>query len=220
MLKLLLLSMTLVTGPAWGSIAFSNFGGGDAYDTGEKWAVYSGQFLAVSFTPSVTGTLSSVRVALSAVSVAVQPLHINLTAPAADPNGAFLEGWDLSPSVVATDPSSSIETLTSFANPLLTSGLTYWLSMESADGPGSGFGFRWFRNSQGQNGFAASENGGSSWAAVSAATPVLEVNVEPLASVPEPSTLAMAMLSVVLLIWLGRRDSNPDTQIQSLQSYR
>ena len=46
-----------------------------------------------------------------------------------------------------------------------------------------------------------------------------EVNVDPVSAVPEPSTLVMLLLSVALWIWLGRRDSNPDTQIQSLQSY-
>jgi hypothetical protein len=28
------------------------------------------------------------------------------------------------------------------------------------------------------------------------------------------------VISGLDLVWLGRRDSNPDTQIQSLQSYR
>jgi hypothetical protein len=177
-----------------GTIIYSDFGAGQAYDNSAGWNVGAGSSVATGFDPSASGTLSQVDVALENLG-AIEPLSIMVeTDSGGTPSGTVLDSWMLSTSSIASMPQTY--TLSSSLNPALTAGTEYWLVLSSTDPNDS---YAWMENSTGTTG--KDYNNGSGWQIQpSLVTPAFDVETGS-ASVPtpEPATLGFTALGFLAL---------------------
>jgi hypothetical protein len=187
-----------------GTIAYTDFGPSQAYDSGSGYNVFNDFQRAASLVPTTGGTLSqfTVGLALFTVSPPTQPLNFMLETDAAGlPSGTILESWSLPAASVTEDP--QLFTFTSVLNPTLTSGTQYWLVGSSTDVNG----FTWLLNNQDVMGL--DYNNGSGWAyQPAAANFALEVQVGSISGVPEPGSATLTSLATLLIFGVSRIRKN------------
>jgi hypothetical protein len=192
-----LLPLLLIGVPAFaGTVVFSDFGPGDTYGGG-AWVVNNSQSVAAPFTPTSGGLLSQIRVVLGYQSNVTSGLTVDLTASGTSPNSTILEEWSLpTSSIVFGGP---IITLQSIANPALSAGSEYWLTVAPSGPLFSGAQYTWAINTLSVQNFDTSHSGGV-WTPANNLTPVLDVTVGPAdtTSAPEPSTLGTMVLAAGL----------------------
>jgi hypothetical protein len=188
---------------------FSNLGGGSpSYDITQANTVgddFSGSCAGgadcwvgqgVSFVASATANLSDIQIALSYAFDGFVPssnVQVSLRSNSSGP-GAVLESFNILPAALGLlGNNNPLLSLTSVANPLLTLGTTYWVTVNSLSALDI---VGWNLNNIGNaNPTATSLNGGATWLAPSNDTPgALRVNgttadVNP--AVPEPTTLVL-----------------------------
>lgn len=145
-------------------VVYNSFGASNSYLTSTAWGVEGGSAIsgyrgqAEFFTPSVSGTLTSIQLAMFK-SKGSGLCNFSVAQDNGGTPGTILESFTdvLSP--------NGLLTLTSITQPLLQAGVEYWICAEPADATTvSG----WYYNNQGiANGFAF-ERAQWSWAPISA----------------------------------------------------
>ncbi len=183
-------------------LVYDSFGSGNSYSS-VHWLVegtsgphgYQGH--AEFFVPNISGYLDQIQVATDANIVAGGQPFSNFFI--AQDNGSGVPGSILESFDNLSVP-TGVLTINSVATPLLQAGQTYWLCDEPTD-PGTVTG--WYENNQGLTGDDAFETTGpGSWTTLGASSEtdsVFSISVTP---VPEPSTVGLLFLSVLLA---GRR---------------
>lgn len=187
-------------------VVFDSFGPGNTYLTSVVWGVsgaatsggYRGQ--AEWFTPTVSGTLSSVTLATHRQSGSGLSDFFIAQDNGSGP-GTILESF-LS---TANNPNGLL-TLNSVSQPMLQAGVKYWLCDEPTDSTTSN---GWFENSQNYTpGFAfeRSEWGWSTFGPPSPPSGVFRVLVTP---VPEPTAFGFLVLGGLFVAGRFRLPKNP-----------
>ena len=182
-------------------VVANSFGAGNTYLTTVGWGVegtasaarYRGQ--AEWFVPGTSGTLSTIQLAMFRSGGSGRS-NFYITQDNGGIPGTILESYlnVLSP--------GGLLTLNSLAQPLLQSGLEYWICAEPADGTTvSG----WYENNQGQaNGFAF-ERSEWGWSAIGSPAPPSGVFRVTVNSVPEQTSSALLLLLATGCGWIIRR---------------
>ncbi len=202
-IKTLLLAAASCLCLSAGTIVYTDFGAGQAYDNSAGWNVGQGSSVAAGFDPSSSGTLLQVDVAIENLG-AVDPLSIMLeTDSGGTPSGTVLDSWTASTGSI-TGP--AVYTFTSTLNPILTAGTEYWLVLSSSD-PNEYW--AWMENSIGTEG--KDYNPGGGWnIQPDLVTPVFDIETGTPASgpsgTPEPATLGLTALGC-LGILASRRNA-------------
>jgi hypothetical protein len=186
-------------------IAYSSFGpgnGGNDYNTGLGWTVgndFSGDNIAVgeSFTPSQTGTLSKIVVALQFVA-GTNAGTISLRADAGGVPGAVLESFNVGSLPTDDGAFHTPTTVNDALNVPLVAGTTYWV-VASASATDS---LAWMFSDSATGNHATSFDGGATWFANPDSQGAFRVT-ENLPTVPEPSSLTV--LSIGLVMLAGKR---------------
>jgi hypothetical protein len=194
-----ILSLSLSIKSANAQTVFDSFGPGDTFDTSIAYLIDPIGSLGFMFTPSFSGPLSSISIALSDNSSVVNSVDVFLTdssAPGTLPN--TLESWSLAglPNYsVAYTPSL----LASVAHPILTAGTTYTLYAKSTGD------MTWNRNTLGMTGnYVFSSNGTNFGAGSGLAQGAFRVNLAS-SSAPEPGTLALLAIGGTIGVLRRRR---------------
>jgi hypothetical protein len=196
----------LFTGPAVSRadiLLFSNFGPGLSYDTGDANLVgnaFDGNNYAEgdTFTPTTSGGLSSITIALSCFGSGSCPdnFTVSLTRNASGAPASALESFTVSGASLgifgANNPPLVLDSL---LHPLLTAGTQYWVTVRSDLNDS----IAWNWNSTGDaSDQAISADGGATWFAPSGLTPgAYKVN-----ATPEPA--GVVLFSTVFLLALGK----------------
>jgi hypothetical protein len=185
---------------------FTNFGGGLTYDINSGNSVgnaFDGNDYAEAntFTPSVSGSLQLVRIALSCAFSCPDAVTVSLNADAGDQPGLILEafsvaGGGLGPIGVYNAPLI----LDSLLLPHLVAGTQYWVAVSA---PLTDT-VSWNLNTTGDaSDQAISSDGGATWFSPSGNTPgALEVDAT---SVPEPGSFALLVGGGLLVSLIHRR---------------
>jgi hypothetical protein len=190
-------------------IVYNNFGagnGGNDYQTAVGWTVgndFSGDNVAIGekFTPSTTGTLSQIILALEYVA-GPNAGTVSLRADNAGVPGATLESFSVS-SLPPSD--SNFHTpldLVSVTQPALSAGTPYWIVASTTIASS----LSWmFNNTSATASHATSFDGGTTWVANNDTQGAFRVteNLRVTTGVPEPSTLAL--LSIGLGAFASKR---------------
>jgi len=120
------------------SILFSNFGPGLSYDTAVGNPVGNdltgfNEWQGESFTPVTTATLSSMEIALSAVTFpSLDPVTVALRADLGDRPGAILESFAIPAAAIGPLGSNNPAlVVTSLLFPVLSAGSQYWVTAAS-----------------------------------------------------------------------------------------
>jgi hypothetical protein len=179
-----------------GTIVYTDFGLGQAFDNTAGWNIALDSSVASGFDPTSSGSLSQIDLALSpagADTPPILPLSMMLeTDSAGIPSGTVLDSWTLTPAGLASVP--QVHTFLSGLNPTLTHGSQYWLVLSSSDTND----YLWMINNTGANG--KDYNNGMGWVIQPGLiTPAFDVETGPASSKPEPSTLGLASLALILL---------------------
>jgi hypothetical protein len=188
---------------------FTNFGPAASYDVNSGNPVgnaFDGNDYAQanSFLPSFSGSLQSLRIALSCAFSCSGPVGVSLNADTGNQPGLTLESF-----VVAGGALGPIGTnnapvvLLSVLHPSLILGTQYWIAVAA----GLTDSVSWNLNTTGDvSDQAISSDNGASWFSPSGNTPgALEVN-----AVPEPGSFGLVggALVLSLLLWRGRFQSS------------
>jgi hypothetical protein len=187
-------------------VVYSDFGPGQTYGSSLNDAAGSTSFIgeqigyADPFTPTSTVTFASVVLPLSSVS-GTKSLIVSLRPSVSGQPGSPLESFTVTG--LPSFPTSTVYTLNSLLNPVLTAGSTYWIAIFPG---GSNTVAGWNFDSVGVNGGAANVNGSATWTHnpdnTSSAFEVLG-NAVP---TPEPASLSMlAGLGACAAAWVGKR---------------
>jgi hypothetical protein len=164
-------------------VVFTNFGPGDAYDTGVAFGIEPGRGLAMSFIPTDSGDLSKIEAALLNTSTAGNvPLTLRITDSLTAPS--FTETFSLD-----IAPGQAIYTALSLVHPSLAAGSVYWLQAINNSNTVMG----WMRNSEGDSGpVATSLDAGETWEELDReqSRGAFRVSVTP-AAVPETSSVVL-----------------------------
>lgn len=176
------------------AIVFDTFGPGDTFDPGPFGVDGSGVFQAFLFSPTATGTLEQITVALGRTDALQATTTFNLYQDAGGGSlGALIESFSVTNSVAPDNTSpftGATVTFGSLLAPVLTSGATYWLSFtepEAANGATS----LWFINSIGASGTRLT----SALPAAPNVMPAFRVEVT---AVPEPATSALVLVGALV----------------------
>lgn len=187
-------------------VVYNNFGASDAYNTNVSWTVGNpgtGQNFVPgdSFTPTQSGTLSKIVIALEWIS-GPNTGTVSLEADAGGlPSGTVLESFSVS-SLPPFDGSFHTPlTLTDTINAPLVAGTTYWIVASTTAGSLLG----WNENSTSATGsHAESSDGGSTWSTSTNTQGAFRVTENlTQTAVPEPSSLAL--LGIGLGVLAGHR---------------
>jgi len=188
-------------------VIFTNFGPGLTYDInsgnpvgnafdGNDWAE------ANAFTPTVSGSLQSLRLALSCAFICPQSFGVSLTADNTDQPGLVLEsfvlaGGTLGPIGINNPPLLLLSVL----HPSLIAGTRYWVAV----GAGLADSVSWNLNTTGDvSDQAISSDNGATWFSPSGNTPgALEVDATTAA--PEPGSFALLVGAGLLVSVIDRR---------------
>lgn len=175
---------------------------GNIYDGGDAWLVnggndppepYVGE--AVAFTPTVSGYLDQLSIAMSGGTAASALANVFIEPNSSQnlPTGTYLQSFLY---VSTTADNNGILTLTSTKNPFLQAGDPYWLCVVPASGTTD---IAVNQNSQGVQAVVAQSFSLGSWGKLgSNNTFAFDVEVEETV-VPEPSTAALAALGISVL---------------------
>jgi hypothetical protein len=190
---------------AQADVLYTNFGVGQTYDInsgnpvgnafdGNDWAE------ANTFTPSVSGKLQSLQLALSCAFACPDPVTVSLNSDAGNQPGLVLESFSVAGAALGPIGTNNVPVLlNSVLLPQLLAGVQYWVAVS---GPLTDT-VAWNLNSTGDvSDQAISTDGGASWFAPSGNTPgALEVDAS---TVPEPSSFVL-LVSVGLLVSRAHR---------------
>jgi len=190
-------------------VVFSNFGPGLSYDTSTGNVVgdgFDGNVYAQggSFTPGANTVFGSLVIALSEFLSGSQgaPVTIALTADAGNTPGAVLESWSIAPGSLGQFGNNNAPiVLNSNLNLALLGGTEYWITASLG---GFGNTIVWNLNSTGDLNDEAI-NDGTGWFSPSGLTPGAFQVDSATATVPEPSTLALASLAIAGFAFFYRR---------------
>jgi hypothetical protein len=186
-------------GAANADVMFSDLGPSDSFFAGSAFGFGPILFTGSSFTPTLTGSLDSIELALSTQSPSPDPSGTQVTLADTGLDGkpdhvleTFLTG------TIPGVASPALLTVNSVNHPLLTAGIQYFIVV--GEGPGGGW---FYQNSIGDIGPVV--NGGST-GPVSLFTSdesAFRVNGSPLSSVPEPGSFFLLGIGLAG-IWLQR----------------
>ncbi len=188
--------------------AFSNFGSGFSYDTTEGNTVGNdGQNDGVpfaegdTFSPSFTGPLVSLQIALSCAFACPNNFTVSLNNDNGGQPGTAIESFMYAGTTLGTLGNNNTPVvLTSVLQPVLTGGTAYWVEVQPDSSNADSI--AWNLNLTGDSSSEAiSTDGGATWFAPSGQTPgAYEVN----ATTPEPASLGL-LLGGGLLLGLFRK---------------
>ncbi|MGC8669497.1 MAG: choice-of-anchor R domain-containing protein [Chthonomonadales bacterium] len=155
----------LAAGPSRAQIVvFNNFGPGDAYNTGTGWTLGTGSNYIVGeqFTPSASGTLDKIELALGLMD-GLNSAKVYLVADSSgQPGATVLENWTTT-SMGVFGHNNPLLVFNSAAHPSLTSGTPYWIYVDATTNSPTTWAV-WNWNSTGGTGpRASSTNGGVTW---------------------------------------------------------
>ncbi len=193
---------------ALGGVVYTNLGPGGSFDGNDQFEVGSQNGLAVQFTPTANVTFSDAEMAL-VHKIGTNLYDVSLATDSAGLPGTILETISLNGVVSTSTP--TLVTATSSLEPVLEAGSSYWLIVSAPDaGTQGGFAI----NSIGDlpnNNFAFSNTNTplGPWTLdnIGENRPAFQIDGT-LVSVPEPSSLILAAISVsvgVIRIGVGRR---------------
>ena len=170
-------------------VVYNNFGAGDSYNTATGWTVSTtpiDQKVAQQFTPSGTGVLTSIEVAMGLVQ-GVNHFDLALLTDSSNTPGSVIESWSVD-NAMGTFGSNNVPIfLASALNPLISVGTPYWIAIGTSTQTWSA----WNWNDQGATGLLASgSNGGSFNPPANNTLGAMRVTVRP-SAVPEPSSMAL-----------------------------
>lgn len=219
-------SLGISTKAGASSILFSNFGPGGTYQLNTGWTVgmppsNPNWQVAASFVPSVTAMLEAVIVPFADFGPVFGFPASQLSLSVTGSNALGLPGTSVLESFLYQGPFGSPAgaipiTLSSVLNPLLTAGTQYWIVATNPVGPSGGV-LGWSVNSTGDT----SATGGRTLQGsvgnfaldyqVRDPDVAFEVTGNPVALVPEPSSISLLLagLSVIVLRSRSRLRSTP-----------
>jgi hypothetical protein len=175
------------------SITYNNFGSGDSYNTGFGFFVGvvngGGNVVqAETFTPTTSGTLASIVLALEYLSVGPNAGTVSVDADVGGVPDGVLESF----AVNNLPPDDLLFhtplTLNDTVNLALTAGTPYWIVVSTTSE------LAWQLNTTGMHGGEAqSTDGGTSWITFPPSTPqaAFRVTQNDVAAVPEPASLVL-----------------------------
>jgi hypothetical protein len=172
------------------SITYNNFGpanGGDGYNLTNGVSVTTSQWVAQTFTPSTSGTLASITLALEEPGPGAAGT-VSVDADASGHPGGVLESFAVSNPPPFDNAFHTPLTLNDTLNIPLVAGTPYWIVVSV-----SNTGFSWNDNTTGTTGFEVSNNSGTTWSGlVSTTNGAFRVTQNDTASpVPEPASLVL-----------------------------
>lgn len=197
-------------------VAFNTMGPGDSFDVDGPAQQIIGSNIrhvgawtwgGMAFTPTVTGTLSSLTMGLNRYYSNTNDVQFFISEESGGMPGAVLESFTLNNAPRYGRPGDTVATtITSVTNPLLNAGTTYFVYGESHLAQT----FLWYDGATGTTGtlYERSQNDqGYDQAAVRAGVQrSLRVNVTPTAAaVPEPGSLALFAMGGIPLLGILRR---------------
>ena len=202
---LLLITGTLPMGAGAALIVTDTFGPGDSYDTGGRFGVDGiGDFQAFLFTPTASGALEQITVAIGRESVATTQTRFELFDGTAGALGTLLETFDIANNVAPGQTPGAVVSFGSLAQPVLTAGQIYWLSYSEPDAADQSSSL-WFFNDQGLTGTRLTS-------ALPAQTNILPAFRIEVADVSEPAAALLLMVGLVGCA-LGRRRRSDRTAL-------
>lgn len=167
------------------------------YATGGAQTFYPSYEYGISFTPTATGKVDTIRVPLMSIGSGPSQMTLTLMTSMDNHPGTALESWVVNPLVnYGVNPNGRMETVTSLTQPTLEAGTQYWLKGTAASGGTVG----WFQNAIGlRDNYLWTLDNGATWQKF---TPnnlsgAFEVNA---VVAPEPTTLAVVASGVSLLL--------------------
>jgi hypothetical protein len=183
---------------------FTNFGPGSSYNTTVGNPVgnaFDGNNYAEgdTFTPLVSESFSSLRIALSCASVCTDNFDVSLTRSTSGAPGAVLENFVVSAASLGVLGANNVPLVLNAVNgPMLAAGTQYWITV-SSDLNNS---IAWNLNSSGDmSAEAISLNGGLSWLSPSGLTPgAFEVQGVGVVGVPEPACITLLLTGIIAVI--------------------
>jgi hypothetical protein len=190
-----------------GTIVYSDFGPGQTYNTSSGHETNNVvTAIAEGFTPSTSGSLSEVDLALA---------YFNTTPPSNDlsvaletdssgiPSGTVLDSWSLSHSTITS--TATIYPFVSTLHPALSSSNVYWVVIQDNEANG----YVWLLNTQGVTG---EDYNNGSWNIGSGGnypSNAFDVQTGSGSGVPEPNYYGLTALATLMVIGVSRRRRRP-----------
>jgi hypothetical protein len=182
---LLLTFSALAAWPAHATVVFNTFGSGDTFDSSHRYAVDGDlEFQAFRFSPSSSGILDTITVALARDSAATRETEFDLYDGTSSALGALLESFQVSNTI---DLPGGVVSFSSVDQPMLTQSSFYWLSITEPD-TGNGSHSLWLFNDQSIGTIRLTQN---------SQTPGLAPAFSVTVLVPEPATWALIVIAAV-----------------------
>jgi len=186
-------------------IVYDNFGpanGGNDYDTASGWGVQTGPpsfnnfTVGDTFTPSTTGTLSDITVALEFIQ-GVNAATVSLRADTGGVPGAVLESWTVSSLPPADGTFHTPTTVSDVTNVPLNAGTHYWVVI-AATANSSRLEWMFIDSGIGARSHAGSIDLGASWETLLSTQGAFRVTENlSTSAVPEPASLALWSIGVL-----------------------
>jgi hypothetical protein len=203
--------------PGYGDVLFGNLGPNGTYDTSNPNSLSTletgtdSTTFAAPFQVSGTGEFrfSSAELPLQLLSgsgITELVLMSNAKSGGHDVPGTVLDTMTVA---VSTNPGGGLATTSSSVHPILDAGNTYWLGLQntSAGGFNNDYTVGWFSPSASSPTIQmATGVNNKNWAFMSATAPAFEIDGTPVATVPEPSSAALFLVSAggALVRWRRR----------------
>jgi hypothetical protein len=207
-----ILAIILSVTAAEGATIFSNFGGGNSYNTSAGNFSGNGQDLtttdyaeADTFTPTVTSGFSSISIALSCYSASACPnqFTVDLDADNGGVPGTTIESFTVAGTSLGVLGINNAPTvLNSVLHPVLTNGTAYWITVLAPFS--DSVVWNWNSTSDPSNEAISTDNG-STWTAPFSTPGAYSVSSQTVVTTPEPSTLWLVALTTLGLLCVRRQ---------------